>query len=43
MEDTAVLNLEYENGSVGNLALTMLNLSQEYRGINNYSWREGNC
>lgn len=32
MEDTAVLNLEYENGAVGNLALTMLTYPKNIEG-----------
>ena len=32
MEDTAVLNLEYENGAVGNLSLTMLTYPKNIEG-----------
>ena len=32
MEDTAVLNLEYENGAVGNLSLTMLTHPKNIEG-----------
>ena len=32
MEDTAVLNLEYENGAVGNMALTMLTYPKNIEG-----------
>ena len=32
MEDTAVLNLEYENGAIGNLSLTMLTYPKNLEG-----------
>ena len=32
MEDTAVLNLEYENGTIGNLSLTMLTYPKNIEG-----------
>ena len=32
MEDTAVLNLEYENGAIGNLSLTMLTYPKNIEG-----------
>ncbi|WP_288247116.1 Gfo/Idh/MocA family protein [uncultured Prochlorococcus sp.] len=32
MEDTAVMNLEYENGALGNLSVTMLTFPKNYEG-----------